>query len=486
MIKEGKSFLFSISVLFVIFCLSAAISLQIGSKGVQAILPDTSTCACGDSGYPVFCGEIACRDATGLHFQIDSSDTCQGSCIPCSISCASPSHICSNGKCVDASSCTYSGVCSNCQIWNSCTGKCDPDPACPPAMACICNADRAGMTCNDGKSYACSDPGYTYCTQNGNIAECGAPPTPPETEPPCTGTCPVAGQPIPPAPASAPPAPTGLAEQLACEPNPDPGDSSPITVTFSWNPSPGADHYKVAVWKNTVPMDWWFSGSLTATSDTWHDFPLGTHHWWVVIAYGDAAETEAYKSISTPQKEFDSCVASDARCPCSAQVPIPPASYSCEKIINWAPYSGSDFLQYAIQYSIDPTYPAMSTSTTPSITPASQTTYTLTNVASNQQYYYRVLVGVSTTSKPGWWCIGGGCLAVQDSGTFTIPDAQCKLPEGEPVYKMCVCKNHIADVLLQQDSQGATRWVYGEPVDDTEKCGDCFYNSNCPSAGDSA
>ena len=290
-------------------------------------------------------------------------------------------------------------------------------------------------------------------------------------------------------------APVNLVPTSYCPVN-GPWPAWPITVEFSWDRAPGAEWYVVEVYNSNGE---WMPGKYVYASqckfpesceDKWINFPPGTTHWWVVFAGGGGA-------VSAPSEVNSFTTYCGGNCPCTAppqtsppeETPSPTyktcisdPKFNCEKIINWNPYVGDDFVSYAILLSLGPSFePNAFSCIVGDITLQEQSYYILKNLPPNIPYYYRVLVG-STGNNPDFW---QGLVYILESGDFTIPDADCQL-KTEKMYTTCICHDYRADVMAQTDGSGGTMWFYANKQRDTAKCGGCFYTTTCPNNGDSA
>ena len=162
-----------------------------------------------------------------------------------------------------------------------CSGFCTPQPG--------CDASNCFDRCSDGNVHygACSNGecvtgGVRYYCPNG-----------------CeNGVCKEA-------PPQLPGKPTNLVAPSACQPDSS-SDTMPVTVTFRWNPSTGAEYYYVYVW--APEQNKWIEGRKVSASecgavcqDVWYNFPSASSHWWMVRAVNSQGSSDSDMTILTTQ-----------------------------------------------------------------------------------------------------------------------------------------------------------------------------------------
>ena len=104
---------------------------------------------------------------------------------------------------------------------------------------------------------------------------------------------------------------TNLFAGTRCDPE-YAGDTSPVTVTFSWDPVKTASWYEVYVKAPDLGPDQWHRGQMiyqdkcgAKCQDIWYNFPAGTSHIWKVKVYSLAGVFESEQKVFSSEKSCE-------------------------------------------------------------------------------------------------------------------------------------------------------------------------------------
>jgi len=171
-------------------------------------------------------------------------------------------------------------------LGEDCHNCADDCGICPTPSGC--DSSNCFDQCNGGNVW------YSYCSVSG---EC----LPLKERYYCPNGCEngICKQALPQKPST----PTNLNSPSDCQPY-GPNDDKPVTVTFKWSPSTGAEYYYVYVW--APELNKWQEGRKVSASecgatcsDVWYNFPSNSQHWWIVRAVNSQGSSDTQNTLLT-------------------------------------------------------------------------------------------------------------------------------------------------------------------------------------------